>query len=196
MTPRIRGDHGASLLEVLLVMGLLTTAATAAVPGAAAAIDSSRGRQAAAYVAGRLRAAQLHAVRTNRVAGLVFDATASGWQFRLCVDGNGNGLRRLDITAGVDQCLDAPADLERRFPGVSIAVTPTLPGPDGDSASADPVRFGATDIASFSPVGTGSSGSVFLRTGSDDHYLVRITGITGRMRTMRYRPGVGAWEPL
>jgi hypothetical protein len=135
-------------------------------------------------------------VRLNRAAGLVFDLTDTGWRFRFCVDGNGNGLRRAEIASAIDPCLDGPIDLQARYPGVSIAVDSTLRGPEGESGSSDPVRFGPSDMASFSPTGTGSSGSIFLRLTDGQYFLVRVTGVTGRARTLRYRPHVNAWEAL
>jgi type II secretory pathway pseudopilin PulG len=183
------------MVEVLLVIGLLATTATATLPPAHQAVTTARGRQAAGYLATQLRSAQLHAVRSNRAAGLVFDAVQGHWQFRMCVDGNGNGLRRTEV-GSIDVCLYGPIDMRQQFPEVSIAVDPALQGPDGEAGSSDPVRFGAADIASFSPAGTGSSGSIFLRLADGQHFLVRVTGVTGRTRTLRHHPHPGTWELL
>jgi hypothetical protein len=126
------------------------------------------------------------AIRSNRAAGLVFDLVHGHWQFRVCVDGNANGLRRAEI-GSTDVCIAGPTDVRQQFPEVAIAVDPTLRGPEGESGSPDPVRFGASDIASFSPIGTGSSAKHTREIGSrrepGDHRLRSI--VTAGERTTR-----------
>jgi hypothetical protein len=79
------------------------------------------------------------------------------------------------------------------FPGVTIGVDPGLPGPGGEPGSADPVRFGTGDIASFSPTGSSSAGTLFLRTRRGRQYAVRVSNITGRTRVLRYDTGRRQW---
>lgn len=196
MTRRHQGETGASLIEALLVLGIAMTTASVSLPAFNSAVSSSRGRQAAAFVAGQLRATQLQAVRSNRSAALVFDLVGGRWQFRLCTDGNGNGVRRAEISSAIDPCVAGPTDIQPLFPDVSIAVDPELRGPEGEAGSSDPVRFGASDIASFSPGGTGSSGSLFLRSTTGQHFLIRVTGVTGRTRMLRHDPEGAGWEDL
>jgi hypothetical protein len=51
-------------------------------------------------------------------------------------------------------------------------------------------------MASFSATGAGTAGSVFLRSADGHHYLVRVTGVTGRVRVMRHNPWTNSWELL
>ena len=75
-------------------------------------------------------------------------------------DGDGDGLRARDIRSGVDARL---ADFERigdRFPGVAIGIAAAMPGIAGGAtlpAGSDPIRFGASDGLTFSPLGTATS---------------------------------------
>ena len=181
-----RADRGASLVEVVLAVTVLMLVAGLALPATAAAIDEGRARQAAAFMAGRLREAKQQAVTRTAATGLVFDLVAGRWTFRLCVDGNANGLRRTDLRAGKDICVDGPVDPAAHFPGVTILVDGTIRGPDGDPPSADPVRFGASDLASFSPSGGCTAGTLFLRSTKGAQYAVRVAGVTGRLRVLRY----------
>jgi hypothetical protein len=124
----------------------------------------------------------------------VFDEVDGRWQFRLCQDGNANGLRRAEITSGVDGCDPGAIDLTAMFSGVSIAVDPSLPAPEGGAGSADPVRFGVSDMASFSPEGSGSAGTLYVRSQRGQQFAIRVSS-TGRTRILRYDPGADAWRP-
>lgn len=190
----MRSSDGSSFVELLVGLAIISILMTLAVPATAYSIDSSRARDAAGFVAARLRLARQHAVFRTAAAGLVFDSVNGRWQLRACQDGNGNGLRRADIAAAVDRCPDGPFDLGQMFKGVTIAVDPSLKGPDGEPGSADPVRFGASDMASFSPEGSGTAGSVYLRSARGQQYAVRVGNVTGRTRVLRYDAGSRTWR--
>ena len=193
---RLRADLGASLVEVVLVLAMAIIVASLALPVTTSAMDEGRGRQAAAFAASRLRDAKQQAVTRTASTGLAFDLAADRWLFRLCVDGNANGLRRVDLRSGTDSCPEGPIDLSTLFPGVSVAVDGSIPGPDGDPPSADPVRFGSSDLASFSPSGGCTAGSLFLRSAKGAQYAVRIAGATGRMRVLRYDRAARTWREV
>jgi type II secretory pathway pseudopilin PulG len=187
-------DDGASLVELLAALTVIAIATTLAVPATAAALDRANVRHAAAFVATTLRSAREHAVRTHRSTALVFDASGGRWTFRVCVDDNGNGVRHADLSAGSDHCLDGVIDVGRRFPHAAIGVDAALTGPDGSPPGADPVRFGASDMASFSPVGSATPGTVFLQSAGGAQYAVRVGNMTGRTRVLRFDAGAGQWQ--
>jgi Tfp pilus assembly protein FimT len=165
-----------------------------AVPVTANAIDSSRARYAAGFVASRLRLARQQAVFKTRSVGVVFQQTATGrWRFRICVDGNGNGIRRAETVSGKDPCSEGPYDLTEMFTDVAIAVDPTLAGPEGSAASPNPVRFGSSQIASFSPAGSCTAGTVYLRSRKGVQYAIRVGNVSGRTRILRYETGSRRW---
>jgi type II secretory pathway pseudopilin PulG len=192
----LRADPGASLLELLIVLSIVLIVAGLALPVTAAAIDEGRARQAAAFVAARLQDAKQQAVARTASTGLVFDVAGGRWVFRLCVDGNANGLRRADLRVNKDNCVDGPVDIASLFPGVSIMVDGTIRGPDDDPPSSDPVRFGASNIASFSPSGGCTAGSLFVRSTRGAQYAVRVAGVTGRVRVLRYDAPARTWRTL
>jgi hypothetical protein len=170
------------------------TMSALAVPATVSARDEGRVRQAAAFAAARLRDAKQQAVMRTAAIGLVFDRDSTRWTFRLCADGNGNGLRRADIRTGRDTCAGAPVDLAALFPGVTVDVDSTIRGPDDDPPSADPVRFGSGDMASFSASGGCTAGSLFLRSARGAQYAVRVAGATGRLRVLRYDAPARRWR--
>jgi type II secretory pathway pseudopilin PulG len=187
-------DNGASFVELLVGFAIISVLATLAVPATAYSIDASRAREGAGFLAARLRMARQHAAFRTAANGLVFDQVNGRWQVRACEDSNGNGLRRAEVASGVDRCSAGPFELSQMFPGVSIATDGSLPGPDGEPGSADPVRFGSSDIASFSPEGSGTAGTVYVRSAKGQHYAVRVGNITGRIRILRFDRHVNAWR--
>ena len=177
-----------ALVMVLMLASLI-------VPATAEVIDAGRARHAAGLFASRFRLARLQAASGTRSVALVFDQAGGRWSFRVCVDGNGNGVRRADVAAGDDPCREGPHDVAHLVPGVSIGVDPRLTGPDGEPGSGDPVRFGTSDMLSFSPAGTCTAGTLFLRTTSGTQYAIRISNVTTRTRMLRYEPGTRRWVP-
>jgi type II secretory pathway pseudopilin PulG len=190
---RPHGEAGASLAELMIVLVLASALAAFAVPTAGATIDAGRIGQAASVMASRFRLVRLEAVSQSRSIGLVFDLVGGRWTFRVCSDGNGNGLRRTEISSGTDACLDGPHDLQAMFPGVQVAVDPTLRGPGGEPPSPDPVRFGSSNLASFSSLGSCTAGTLFLRSPLGAQYAVRVAGATGRTRVLRYASATRSW---
>jgi hypothetical protein len=188
------GDRGATFAELVLAMGLCATLTAIGAPLVAHAIDAGRGRHAAGFIASRFRLARQHAVAQSRSHAIVFDDGPMGWEFRVCVDGNANGVRRAEIGAGIDACPEGPYRLGALVPGTRIAAEGSLPGPEGDPPSTDPVRFGSSNLASFSAVGSSSSGSVFLQSRDGVQYAVRLAGVTGRTRILRYDTASATWR--
>lgn len=187
-------DSGLTVIEAVIVMAVIAVVAGVAAPVTANVIDASRARQAASFMAARFRLARQLAVNTTTNAGIVFDQVNGEWSFRVCRDDKGDGLRRSDLATGEDTCTEGPYWMNELFPGVAIAVDPTLTGPSGEPPNPDPVRFGKPDIASFSPAGTSTSGSLYLRSRGQVQYAVRVFGVTGRTRILRYDSGAGVWK--
>ena len=98
-------------------------------------------------------------------------------------DGNGNGVRTSDIAAGVDPLVDAPVRLADLFPRVSLFTS----DPNAGLASETDV------LMSFSPAGTASSRTLYLRGGDGSQYAVRVLGATGRTRVLRYVSTSRTW---
>ena len=191
----LRAEDGVSLVELVVAMGVVVAVAGIGTPLTATAVDQSRARQGAGFLAARIRAAKLDAVSRAASVALVFDRVGPRWTFRVCADGNGNGIRRAELP-GSDRCFEGPFDIEAIFPGVQVAVDATIRGPDGEAPSADAVRFGRSDLVSCSATGGCTSGSIFLRSSLGDQYLVRVAGVTGRTRILRYDARLRTWREI
>jgi Tfp pilus assembly protein FimT len=184
---------GITLVEVLFATALLTTLTAMVVPGAQAALDELRTASAARYLAGRVMAMRMEAVRRSTAVALKFEADGDDYVFAPFADGNGNGVRTADIRAGIDRPLGATERLRDRFPGVRFTLQPDIRDVDNvDAAGADGVRIGTARILTMSPDGTATSGTLYMR-GERAQFAVRILGITGRTRVLQYRSGDRTW---
>jgi type II secretory pathway pseudopilin PulG len=187
-----RATEGATLLEVLLAAAFVVLLAGLAVPLTAQAADSARARSAASFVAARLRLARAHAVTAHQAAALVFDQVDTRWVFRRCSDGNGNGVRRAEIGDGRDVCLGRE-ELGHQFSGVALGLDAGIPDLDGDVGETAAVRFGRSAMASCTPLGHCTPGTVYLRSGRGQQFAIRVSGVTGRTRLLRFDQGTRRW---
>lgn len=192
---RTRSDAGTTIVELLVVLLVIAVSVALSVPVAASVVDASRARHAATFLSSRFRLARQEAVGLGVNVGVVFDQSAAGgWSIRVCRDGSRNGLRRADIQSGDDPCFDGPYRVDELFPSVRVYVDPQLRGPAGEPGSPDPVRFGTANLVSFSPLGSCTAGSLFLRSRAGTQYVVRVGGATGRIRVLWYEAAISGWR--
>ena len=185
--------RGFSLLEVLLVTSIVATLAAVSIPVTAGALDELRTSMAARYLEGRIMNARATAVRRSTRIGLRFEPVGNDWRIGEYSDGNGNGIRATDIASGVDSEVAQAEFISRLFPGVGFGLHSGVPDVDGSrSSGADGLRIGASGILTLGPDGTATSGTLYIR-GRRGQYAVRILGITGRTRVLRFYPGTGQW---
>ena len=189
-------SRGYSLLEVLVAISILTIVAGAAVPFAHAAIDQSRAAAAASYVAGLMARTRFEAVRRSAFVAIRFVEGADGYRLRSYVDGNGNGVRSLDISRGIDWPITASEKLDYHFPGVTFGIAATVTNPDiGEPFdTSDPIQIGTSTLLSFNPNGSATSGTLFIRSQRPSQFAVRILGATGRTRVFQFSFEEGAWR--
>jgi hypothetical protein len=174
------------VLDLVFVCAALCVLSAVAVPQTMTAIERSRGLAAARYLAGRMALARAQAVSHSTTMALRFVEGPQGISVSVFEDGNRNGVRTVDIDQGIDRPLDATLMLSDLFPGIEIGLTPQGPG-------TDPVQLGGSNILSFTPRGTASSGSIYVRGRDGTQWVVRVLGATARCRVLRYVPGTGEW---
>jgi prepilin-type N-terminal cleavage/methylation domain-containing protein len=186
--PGVARASGFTFLELLCVMALVVIIAGAAVPQILTSLDRSRGLIAARYLGSRLALARTQAVTRNASVALRFERGPKGISIAVYQDGNRNGVRTADIERQIDRRIEAPMRLFEQFPGVDIALGPDMP-------AEDPVQLGRTDILSFSPSGTATSGTIYVRSRDGTQWSVRVLGVTGRTRVLRYERRIRDWVP-
>jgi len=192
-------SKGFSLAELLVVLTVIAIAVAVGLPSAAAIRESGRAEAAARLLASRLSEQRFKSVATHATRGLQFRQLSSGWVFREVADGNGNGLRTAEITRGVDRVLTPDARLESLVEHVRIGIPPGGPYPEAPPgnqllrAGDDPVRFGASDLVSFGPYGTTSSGTLYVTDGRSGLCAVVLFGPSSRLRVWRFLPEERRW---
>lgn len=186
----LRTCRGFSLVEIMVVLVIAVILFVASLPRIAETSHEHRLRGAAIHLRGLLRQTRARAVTEARYIAVVFDEVDGDPVFLVYGDGNHNGIRRRDIQSGVEQSLREPYRLSETFPGVRYgsppvgADTPFFPG----------LRIGRSRMVSFSPLGSSTTGTLFLSNHYGVVYAVVVFGATGRVRLARYRGG--RWEKL
>jgi hypothetical protein len=148
---------------------------------------------AARYMAGRVAAIRIDAVRRGTSVALRFESAADDYMFAPYEDGNGNGVRTAEIRAGVDRAIGPVERLGSKFPGVRFELSSGIPDVDGGvGTGTDGVRIGSAHILTMGEDGTATSGTLYIR-GRRGQYAVRVLGVTGRTRMLQYLAGDRTW---
>jgi len=187
-------ESGFTFLELLFTIALIATVLSMALPAFSDAIDAQRTASAARYVAGRVFLARMEAVKRSANVGLKFEEEDGDYAYAAYVDGNANGVRTLDIRTGVDRLLMDRERLAYNFPGVRFGLMPGVPDVDGaqDRANGDGVRIGSARILTLGANGTATAGTLYMH-GRQRQYAVRVFGVTGRTRVLRYDAKTRKW---
>jgi len=185
------------LIELLFALGLAATVAGAAVPALLSALDDHRALGAARYLATRFQRVRMEAVTRRATTAIRFTRIGSDHSFAVFEDGNGDGVKSLDIQRGIDRRRTAEERLSEHFRGVEFGVLPGLPSVDLSvpALTADPIRFGGVDSVSFTPVGTATAGSVYVLGRHERQYVISVFGETGKTRVLKFNRRRGVWEP-
>jgi len=190
-------QNGITLIELIVVVAIIGIIALCAIPAFA-----NYRRQASVIAAGNemrslLREVRSRAIARGRYSGVKFVKSGKNWTYTLYDDGNGNGIYNADINKGIDRRYFGPAVVMPQFQTAAIALLPkTIRDPDGAKLlPTDPaLQFGTSTICSFSPLGSGTPGTIYISDGIDNLYAVRVFGATGKVRMLRYDAGTQKWE--
>jgi Tfp pilus assembly protein FimT len=181
-----RGPHGFSVIDLVFSCTAVCVMCAVAIPQTVSTIERARGAAAARYLASRMALARAQAVGRSTTIALRFAEGTAGVSITTIQDGNRNGVRARDIDLQIDRSIEAPILLADLFPGVEIGLT-------SQTSGGDPVQLGGSNILSFTPHGTASSGSVYIRGRDGSQWAVRVLGATGRIRVLKLVPASGEW---
>jgi type II secretory pathway pseudopilin PulG len=187
-------ESGFTFLDLLFTTALIATVLSLALPVFSDAIEAQRTASAARYVAGRVFLARMEAVKRSASVALKFEEEDGDYAYAAYVDGNANGVRTLDIRTGVDRVLMDRERLAYNFPGVRFGLMPGVPDADGapDRSNRDGVRIGSARILTLGANGTATAGTLYVH-GRQRQYAVRVFGVTGRTRVLRYDATTRKW---
>lgn len=178
-----------------MAITLMVILGGAAIPLAQSSVDRSRAVGAASYVAGRMAVARFEAVKRSACVAIRFVAQPDGYWFQTYVDGNRNGVLTRDISLGIDLPITAGERLDYHFSGIEFGIHPDVTGIDpGPFNTSDPVQIGSSALLSFSPAGSSTSGTLFIRGLRGHQFAVRVLGATGRTRILEFNVGAGTWQ--
>jgi type II secretory pathway pseudopilin PulG len=184
-------DRGFSLVEALVAVFIVLAMTATAFPVFRAHFADAHLLGAGRQFKSQFRLAYSMAVTSSEYTAIRFERRDDGtvW-YAVYRDGNENGVRSADIRSGEDTLVSAPLPLSGGAPGVRVGINPGIPAlpPEHGLLSGDPVRFGSSDILSFSPLGTATPGTFYL-AGDAGQAAVRVTGGSARVRLMVWRGG-------
>ena len=191
---------GYSLLELLTVLAIVGLMALVTLPAFGSLRRQAAMRAAIGEVTWALRAARSSAIARSGHVAVKFQQLGGVWHYAFIDDGDGDGVRNDDIKSGVDlrrgawkELLDPQSIVRIGLPSYLVR-DPDTGKPLPKNASA--VRFNASTLCSFGPLGGGTAGSVFFTDSYERVAIVRVTGASGRIRALVYDRGTGTWgEP-
>ncbi len=192
----MRNRNGFSLLEMIVALAIVGVIALCAVPAFGTYRRRASMTSQVVELQGIFRSLRMRAIASGRNAGVKFVQVGNQWTYSLYEDGDGDGIRSDDIASGVDRRFAGPSMLTPQFRIASIALLPNaIRDPDGDplAPTAPAVQFNRSTICSFSPTGSATPGSVYITDGAGELIAVRVTGASGRVRTLRYNTGSRRW---
>ena len=183
----MRGTSLTELLVVLLILGLVFALS---LPALSDLLAEEGLATAAREVSGILNMARARAVFQGVDVGVKWISSGEDLVLSVYQDGNGNGVTTADIRKGVDRLVGGPYWLRGKYPGISFSFVPGFDGLDPGGAPignvADPLRFGRSDICSFSPIGKASPGTVYLSNRKRRQAAVRVTPANAKIQSFTW----------
>jgi len=189
-------DRGAALIDVVFALGLVAVLSGIAISAMQSARQFRAARSGARYVAARLQQARMESLKRNVVVAVRFDPDDQS-RFAVYGDGDGDGVLQSDIEQGIDRVITPVARLTDYLGPVTLRINQDVPEPETGApltAGGDPLRIGRSTLLSFSPLGTATSGTLYLAGPAGPQMAIRILGSTGRMRVLRFDTAARQWR--
>ena len=193
-----RRESGRTLLELAVVAALVLVGAAIAVPSIKAYAVEAHLMGAARQFKGTFRLARSTAIRLGVYTAIRFESSGRVWSYSVYADGDFDGVQSADIASGRDWRVAGPFPLNGGAPGVRLGINPSVPNIPPETGwlnpNDDPIRFGNSNMLSFSPLGTATPGTLYL-AGETRQAAVRVTGGSARVRMMVCRGNVWREQP-
>jgi hypothetical protein len=190
--------RGAAFIDIIVALSVCVVMAAIAVPVIGGTLDRERTIIGAQYLARLLQRARLESLKRARPVAVRVEVVGGRTQLRLFADGNGNGVRQSDIDHGIDPPLapiewldDQIRDISLRINQVVTDVSSAVTLEPGD----DPLHIGNTSLVSFSPVGSATSGTLYVAAHRGPQMAIRVFGATGRVRVLMFDARTRQWHP-
>jgi len=191
-------DRGVALVDVLAATGLSLVMAAVAVPVIGGTLDREHVIVGTQYLAASLQRARLEALKRATTVAVRLEMLDGRTAVQLFTDGNGNGVLQRDIDRRVDPALTALEWLDDHGRDVSLRINQAIRDVANTAdleAGDDPLRIGNTALVSFSPLGSSTSGTLYVAAGRGPQMAIRIYGATGRLRVLMFDAQGREWRP-
>ncbi len=200
---RRRGSYeaGYQLIELLIAMAISSLMLVLGIPPLLSLAARLRVELAAAEVASAFHVARSYAIRHDANVGLKFFVGAGGAvTWALYRDADGDGVLTADILSGDDPQVLPLTQISHLGRQIHFGFPPgKAPRDPGDprrrlTGLDDPIRFNRSDIASFSPLGTATPGTIYVTDGMRHLAAARVFGRTGRIGCLVYDVAREHWR--
>ena len=186
-------NRGYTLIEILMVVAIIGLIVGITVPN----FQKIQRRLALQAAAGEMRSAfqlvRMRAIARGANTGLKFLLIGGAWHFAMYEDGDRDGVRNDDINKGIDKMVARPRIVFSQSQLVTIGLPDyAFKDPDGDTVKSA-VTFNQSLLASFSPMGEATPGTIYITDRDGDLWCVRVYGASAKIRTLRYDRGKKRW---
>jgi Tfp pilus assembly protein FimT len=191
-------DRGAALIDVLAALGLSGVLAAVAVPVVGGTLDREQVIVGTHYLAASVQRARLESLKRASAVAVRLEMLGGRTAVQLFTDGNGNGVLQRDIDRRIDPALTGVEWLDAHGRDVSLRINQAITDVAGSAAlnaGDDPLRIGNTALVSFSPLGSSTSGTVYVAARRGPQMAIRIYGATGRVRVLMFDAQARQWRP-
>ena len=190
-------DRGYTLIDTVCAAAVCTIMGAIVVPVIGGTLDRERTIIATQFVAGQLQRARLEALKRARMVAVHLVIVGERTSIQLFVDGDGDGVRQHDIDQGIDPPLAPQEFVDDRSRGMSLRINQSVVdiGGAGELAAGDdPLRIGNTALLAFSPLGSSTSGTLYVAGHRGPQMAIRVFGGTGRVRVMTFDAQTRQWR--
>ena len=190
--------RGIALVDVLAAMGISLVMAGVAVPVIGGTLEREHTVIGAQYLSAHVQRARLESLKRAAAVAVRLEVLDGRTSVQLFFDGNGNGVLQKDIDRHIDPALTTAEWLDDHARGVSLRINQPIAGVGGGpdlAAGDDPLRIGNSSLVSFSPLGSATSGTLYVAARQGPQMAIRIYGATGRVRVLMFDARARQWHP-
>ncbi len=190
--------RGIALVDVLAALGISLVMAGVAIPVIGGTLEREHTLIGAQYLSAHVQRARLESLKRAAAVAVRLEVLGGRTSVQLFFDGNGNGVLQKDTDRYLDPALTTQEWLDEHARGVSLqinqAITDLGGGPDLATGD-DPLRIGNSSLVSFSPLGSATSGTLYVAARQGPQVAIRIYGATGRVRVLIFNARTRQWLP-